>query len=61
MNIVRILNKELENIQKKQSELKNVINEMKTILEGTNSRLGETEEQINDMEYRMMEFTKLEQ
>ena len=37
-------NRELENIKKNQSELKNTIAEMKNILEGINSRLGHTEE-----------------
>ena len=55
-------NKELENFKKKnQSKLKNIITEMKNTLEGINSRLGDTEECISDMEFRIMEITQLEQ
>ena len=51
-------NKELENIRKNQLELENKITEMKTILEGINSRLGDTEEGISDLEERIMEITQ---
>ena len=34
---------------------------MKTTLEGTNSRITEGEEQISDLEDRMVEFTAAEQ
>ena len=34
---------------------------MKTTLEGINSRITEAEEQISDLEDRMVEFTSVEQ
>ena len=45
--------KELENIKKNQSELKNIIIEMKNTLEGINSRLRDTEECIPDLKDRI--------
>ena len=41
--------------------MNNVITEMKTTLEGINSRITEAEERISDLEYRMVEFTAVEQ
>ena len=38
-------NKDLEDIRKNQSELKNTVIEMKNMLEGINNRLDDTEEQ----------------
>ena len=37
--------------------MKNTITEMKNILEGINSRITETNEQISDLEERMVEIT----
>ena len=54
-------NKELENIKKYQSELKNTITEMKNILKGINSRLGDTEDCISDLEGKIMEIIQSEQ
>ena len=51
----------MENIKKNQSELKNIVIEMKNTLEGVNSRLGKTEECISDPEDRIMEITQSEQ
>ena len=42
--------KDLEKLKKKQAEMDN-------ILKGINSRITETEEQINDLEDRMVEIT----
>ena len=42
-------------------ELKNKQIEMNNILEGINSRISEAEEQINDLEDRMVEITAAEQ
>ena len=53
-------NKELENIEKNQSKLKNTITEMKMALEGTNSRLGDTEEWIPSLEDRIIKITQLD-
>ena len=36
--------------------MNNTINEMKNTLEGINSRITEAEEQISDLEDRMLEF-----
>ena len=41
--------------------MNNTITEMKTTLEGINSRITEAEEWINDLEDRMVEFTAVEQ
>ena len=41
--------------------MNNTITEMKTTLEGINSRISEAEERISDLENRMMEFTAEEQ
>ena len=42
-------------------ELKNKQTEMNNILEGINSRITEAEEQINDLEGRMVEITATKQ
>ena len=41
--------------------MSNTITEMKTTLEGINNRITEAEEQISDLEDRMVEFTAAEQ
>ena len=41
--------------------MNNTITEMKITLEGINSRITEAEEQISDLEDRMVEFTAVEQ
>ena len=41
--------------------MNNTINEIKNSLEGINSRITEAEEQISDLEDRMVEFTAAEQ
>ena len=41
--------------------MNNTITEMKNELEGINSRITEAEEQISDLEDRMVEFTAMEQ
>ena len=41
--------------------MNNTITEMKTAVEGINSRITETEEQISDLEGKMVEFTAAEQ
>ena len=45
----------------KQTEMNNTITEVKNTLEGTNSRKTEAEEQISELEYRMVEITAEEQ
>ena len=41
--------------------MNNAITEMKTTLEGINSRITEAEEWISDLDDRMVEFTAVEQ
>ena len=41
--------------------MNNTVTEMKTTLEGINSRITEAEERISDLEDRMVEFTAAEQ
>jgi len=55
---VRSPNKEIENLKKNQSEMKNSITKNKNTGEGINSRLEETEEQISDLEDREMELER---
>ena len=55
MNTVRIFNKKLENIKETQSEMKNLITEIKNTLEGVNRRLTDVKEWISDLEDRIME------
>ena len=56
-----MINKDLEELKNKQTEMTNAITEMKTTLEGINSRKTEAEEWISDLEDRMVEFTAAEQ
>ena len=56
-----MFNKDLEELKNKQTEMTNTITEMKTTLEGINIRITEAEEQISDLEDRMVEFTAVEQ
>ena len=46
---------------KEQTEMNNIITEMKNTLEGISSRITEAEEQVSDLEDRMVEFTAVEQ
>ena len=41
--------------------MNNTITKIKNTLEGINSRITEAEEQISDLEDRMVEFTAMEQ
>ena len=49
-------NKDLEEIKKSQRIMNNAINEIKTPLEGTNSRITEAEDRISELEDRMVEI-----
>ena len=53
--------KELENINRRQEKLENSFAETKAELKSTNSKLNNAEEQISDMEDRLMEITQSEQ
>ena len=59
MNIIRSL-KELENIEKTQTELRNTITKMiflkKTTLDKINNKVDDTEEQISELEDRVVEI-----
>ena len=50
-----------EDIKNKQTETNNTITEMKTTLEGINSRITEAEEWIRDLEDKIVEVTTAEQ
>ena len=56
-----MFNKDLEELKNKQTEMNNTITEIKTTLEGINSRTTEAEEWISDLEDRMVEFTAADQ
>ena len=51
-----MFNKDLEEIKKSQYVINNAINEIKNILEVTNSRIMEAEEGIGEVEDRMVEI-----
>ena len=56
-----MFNKDLGELKNKQTEMTNTITEMKNTLEGINSRITRAEEQISDLEDRMVEFSATEQ
>ena len=53
-------NKDLEEIKKSQYIMNNAITEIKSTLEGTNSRITETEDRISEVEDRMVEINEAE-
>ena len=53
-----MFNKDLEEIIKRQSIMNNATNEIKNTLEGTNSRITESEDRISEVEDRMVEIMK---
>ena len=53
-------NKDLEEIKKSQSIMSNAITEIKSTLEGTNSRITEAEYRVSDVEDRMVEINEAE-
>ena len=55
-----MFNKDLEEIRKSQIMMNNAIIEIKTILEGNNSRITEAEERIREVEDRMVEISEAE-
>ena len=54
-------NKDLEEIKSKQTMMNNTISEIKSILEGFNSRITEAEEWISEQEDKIVEITAAEQ
>ena len=57
--IQEMFNKELEDLKKNQ--MNSTITDMKNTLEGIKSRIHQAEEQISDLEDRLMEITAAEQ
>ena len=53
-----MFNKDLEEIKKSQLKMNNAVNEIKITLEGTNSRIMETEDRISDVEDKMVEINE---
>ena len=52
--------KDMEEIKRSHYIMINAINEIKNTLEGTNSRVTQTEERISEMEDRMVEINEAE-
>ena len=52
--IKETFNKDLEELKSKQTMMNNTINEIGNSLEGTNSRITEAEEQISDLEDKIV-------
>ena len=59
--IQETFNKALEELKSKQTVINNTINEIKNSLEGINTRNTEAEEQISDLEDKIVEITTTEQ
>ena len=55
-----MFNKDLEFKKKSQSLMNNAITEIKSTLEGTNSRITEAEDRISEVEDRMVEINEAE-
>ena len=56
-NTVNTITKDIKEIKNKQTEMNNIITEMKNTLEGTNSRITEGEEWISEVEVQMVKIT----
>ena len=59
--IQETFNKDLEELKSKQTMMNNTINEIKISLEGINSRITEAEEQMSDLEDKIVKITTAEQ
>ena len=55
-----MFSKDLEEIKNSRSIMNNAINEIKSTLEGTNSRITEAEKKINEVEDRMVQINEAE-
>ena len=55
-----MLSKYLEEIKKSQSIMNNVITDIKSTLEGTNSKITKAEARIMEMEDRMVEINEVD-
>ena len=51
IKMLRELNEDFNSIKKIQSEMKDTLIEIKNNLQGNNSRMGEAENQINNLEH----------
>ena len=60
-NIKETFNKDLEELNSKQTMMNNTINEIKNSLKGINSRITEAKERISDLEDKIVEITTTEQ
>ena len=58
--IQETFNMDLEELKSKQTMMNNTINEIKNSLEGINSKITKTEEQISDLEDKTVEITTAE-
>ena len=61
IRMLKKLSQDLSSIKKTQSETKDTLIEIKNNLQGNNSRVGETESQINDLEYKEAKNNQSEQ
>ena len=55
-----MFNKDLEEIKKSQYIMNNAINDIKSTLKGTNSRITEAEDRISEVEDRTLERNEAE-
>jgi len=60
VKIQGMFNKDLEEIKKSQSIMNNAINNVKSTLDGTNSRITEAEDRISEVEDIMIEINEAE-
>ena len=59
--IKETFNKDLEELKSKETMMNNTISEIKNSLEGISGRITEAEEQISDLEEKIVEMTTTEQ
>ena len=57
-NMQEMFNKDLDEIKKTKLKMNDAINEIKNTLEGTMSRITETEDRISEVEGKMVEIKK---
>ena len=61
IRMLKELSEDLSSIKKTQSETKYTLIEIKNNLQGNNSRMGEAENQINDLEHKEAKNNQAEQ
>ena len=61
IRMLQELSEDLSSIKKTQSETKYTLIEIKNNLQGNNSRMGEAENQINDLEHKEAKNNQAEQ